>query len=129
MDVDAARELARKTAFLSQPAAYGEPTSRVEAIETHMSWVFLTDTRAYKLKKPFSTAESARPSLELRKERCDEEVRLNRRLTENVYLGLSPLLEAPGGYRLSTELLQPDDAPPENVADWLVTMVRLPGEL
>ena len=35
-----------------QPSAYPEPTPHVERVETHMSWVFLTDRHAYKLKKP-----------------------------------------------------------------------------
>ena len=65
--------------FLNQPAAYTERPKRVEQIETHISWVFLTDRFAYKLKKPvrydfldFRTAEQRRAA-------CEEEVRLNRR--------------------------------------------------
>ena len=33
--------------FLNQPGSYPEPTGRVEPVETHMSWVFLTDDYAY----------------------------------------------------------------------------------
>ena len=72
--------------FLSQPAAYAERPERVEKIETHISWVFLTNRFAYKLKKPvrydfldFSTAE-------LRRAACEEEVRLNRRLAPDISL-------------------------------------------
>jgi len=32
--------LAAKLDFLRQPGAYAEATSRVDAVETHMSWVF-----------------------------------------------------------------------------------------
>jgi aminoglycoside phosphotransferase family enzyme len=46
--------LESKVAFLRQPTSFQEPTYRVESIETHMSWVFLTDRHAYKLKKPVS---------------------------------------------------------------------------
>jgi hypothetical protein len=44
--------LAEKIRFLSRPSSYSERPDRVEVIETHFSWVFLTATRAYKLKKP-----------------------------------------------------------------------------
>ncbi|MHB1438332.1 MAG: hypothetical protein ACYCVX_12445, partial [Thiobacillus sp.] len=47
-----ATSLETKLDFLGRPAAYPEAPLRVEAVETHMSWVFLTDTHAYKLKKP-----------------------------------------------------------------------------
>jgi aminoglycoside phosphotransferase family enzyme len=38
--------------FLGSPAAYAARSSCVERIETHFSWVFLTDHYVYKLKKP-----------------------------------------------------------------------------
>jgi aminoglycoside phosphotransferase family enzyme len=37
---------------LQDPASYPEPTTAVEVRETHISWVFLTDGYAYKIKKP-----------------------------------------------------------------------------
>ena len=45
-------------AALRLPASYPDAVSQVEAIETHMSWVFLTDAHAWKLKKPIRTARS-----------------------------------------------------------------------
>ena len=44
--------IADKVRFLSRPDSYPEHPRQVEVIETHFSWVFLTETRAYKLKKP-----------------------------------------------------------------------------
>jgi hypothetical protein len=41
-----------KVVFLSRPESYPTTPRRVEVVETHMSWVFLTDCHAYKLKKP-----------------------------------------------------------------------------
>ena len=38
--------LEAKVGFLGQPDAYPEATAQVDAVETHMSWVFLTDTHA-----------------------------------------------------------------------------------
>ncbi|HJS06961.1 MAG TPA: hypothetical protein VJ809_04850, partial [Pirellulales bacterium] len=37
---------------LLSPAAYPPPVERVEVVETHISWVFLTGQFAYKVKKP-----------------------------------------------------------------------------
>lgn len=72
--------------FLKDPASYPEPTTHVELIETHISWVFLTNHFAYKLKKPvqFQFLDFSQP--DARRLACEEEVRLNRRLTHNVYL-------------------------------------------
>ena len=44
--------LPEKIRFLRTPASYPVRTSSVETRETHLSWVFLTEQRAYKLKKP-----------------------------------------------------------------------------
>jgi aminoglycoside phosphotransferase family enzyme len=83
-----------------------------------MAWVFLTDTQAWKLKKPvrydyldFSTPEARRGD-------CEEEVRLNHRLAPNVYYGVVPLtINTQGDLQL--------DGRGEAI-DWLVRMRRLP---
>ncbi|MFM7267183.1 MAG: bifunctional aminoglycoside phosphotransferase/ATP-binding protein [Cyanobium sp.] len=71
---------------LLQPEAYAHPVDSVRLLETHISWVFLTGSYAYKVKKPvcfgfvdFSTAERRRHC-------CAEELRLNRRLAPELYL-------------------------------------------
>jgi len=113
-------ELAAKVAFLSQPESYPDPTGPVEAIETHMSWVFLTDRHAWKLKKPVRYDYLDFSTEALRREHCIEEVRLNRRLTHGVYLDTVPLTQDDvGRLRLG---------PGGTVVDWLVRMLRLPRE-
>jgi len=109
-----------KLAFLQDPAAYPEQTTHVELVETHMSWVLLLDARVYKLKKPVRRP----PLLDLssaaaRRRNCEAEVRLNRRLAPQIYLGVVPLTRhrsrlALGGH--GREI------------DWLVKMRRLPAE-
>lgn len=111
--------LETKVAFLRRPGSYPEGTGGVEDVETHMSWVFLTDTRAYKLKKPVAYDYLDFRTLAARKRSCEAEVRLNRRLTHNVYLGTTPLMLAPDG-RLALGV-------PGEAIDWLVTMRRLPA--
>ncbi len=109
--------LERKVLALSSPQTYPQPTSRVSWIETHFAWVFLTDDFAYKMKKPVVLGAMDLGLLEMRARNCAEEVRLNRRLAPDVYLGVLPLtLERDG--RLAVD----GDG---SVADWLVKMRRL----
>ena len=84
--------LADKVNFLS--AIGGHPSERpevVEARQTHMSRVFLTDHFAYKLKKPVRQARVNIRALEARRRNCLTEIRLNRRLAPDVYLAMKPL--------------------------------------
>ena len=47
--------LAAIVSALRDVRTYPEGVQQLEAIETHRSWVFLTETHAYKLKKPVRT--------------------------------------------------------------------------
>lgn len=112
--------LHEKVAFLRRARAYADPVDRVDAIETHMSWVFLANGWAYKLKKParhqfldFSTREARRLD-------CEEEVRLNRRLASDIYVGVVPLSwDQEEGLQLEGT---------GRPVEWLVKMRRLPAE-
>ena len=72
---------------MAEPGFYPGPPGGVEVHETHISWVFLTDDRAFKLRKavvfPFLDYGTA----ERRRHMCEEEVRLGRRLAPELYLG------------------------------------------
>jgi uncharacterized protein len=94
-------DLSLLIAALSRPSAYPatdwEGTAadrrRVEVIQTHISVVFLTPRRVYKLKKPLRLwGLLDYSSRELRCHWCEEEVRLNRRLAPDLYLGVTRLL-------------------------------------
>lgn len=111
--------LEAKLAFLRQPGSYHEQACRVEAIETHMSWVFLTEDHAYKLKKPVQYGLLDFSTLEARRHFCEEELRLNRRLAPNVYLDTVPLV-------VNNQHLEL--AGPGTIVDWLVKMRRLPAQ-
>lgn len=118
--------LESKVAFLRQPMSFPDRPYRVEAIETHMSWVFLTEKYAYKLKKPVcQEALDFRP-IEARRHYCEEEVRLNRRLAADVYLGVVAMsINTRGHLRLCERDIHSEG---ETIVDWLVQMRRLPAE-
>jgi aminoglycoside phosphotransferase family enzyme len=85
-----------------------------------MSWVFLTERHAYKLKKPVRTDFLDYGSIAARGRHCEAEVGLNRRLAANVYLGTVRLVANPAGaLQLGGE---------GRLVDWLVKMRRLPVE-
>lgn len=109
-----------KVRFLSAPGSYPGPTSHVVIKETHMSWVFLTDDRAYKLKKPVRRPGLDFGTVAAREANCRAEVRLNRRLAPQVYIGVATLARAADG-RLSV-------GGEDETVDWLVVMRRLPAD-
>lgn len=90
----------------------------VELRETSMAWVFLTPDHVYKMKRPVHRRFFDFRSLEARHHACDEELRLNRRLAPDVYLGLSRLTRTAAG---AVTL----DGTGETV-EWFVRMRRLP---
>jgi aminoglycoside phosphotransferase family enzyme len=112
--------LHEKVAFLRRAEAYAEPVDRVDAVETHMSWVFLANGWAYKLKKPARSPFLDFSTREARRLDCEEEVRLNRRLARDIYVGAVPLTwDQHEGLQL-----EGTGCP----VDWLVKMRRLPAE-
>ncbi|MBZ5556196.1 MAG: hypothetical protein LAO77_02865 [Acidobacteriia bacterium] len=117
---DVTVSLESTVAFLRRADAYSEAPGEVVAIQTHMSWVFLTGAHAYKLKKPIQFNSVDFRTADARRRNCEEEVRLNRRLASAVYLGVVALTLDPGG-RLA---LDGAGTP----VDWLVKMRQLPAE-
>ena len=108
-----------KVAFLSWPESYPDCVKSVESKQTHMSWVFLTEAHAWKLKKPVRSDYLDFSTSEARRRDCEKEVRLNRRLTLDVYRSVVPLTVD----RKSNLKLGGQGEP----VDWLVCMRRLPS--
>ncbi|MCH8072378.1 MAG: AAA family ATPase [Proteobacteria bacterium] len=76
---------------LMNPAAFKHAVSSVELIETHISWVILTDEFVYKIKKPIVLAFLDFRDLERRKFYCEEEIRLNQPWAPDIYLDVVPI--------------------------------------
>jgi len=86
--------------FLSEPASYPHRPPGVEVVQTHISAIFLAGHLVYKVKKPVNLGFLDFTTLELRRHFCQEEVRLNRRLCPEVYLGVEAIGRTNGGLAL-----------------------------
>ncbi len=83
-----AHAIEQVTAALGRPQTYGHRPASVEVRETHISWVFLAGELVYKLKKPVVLDFLDYGTAERRRKMCQEEVRLNRRLAPDLYIGV-----------------------------------------
>jgi aminoglycoside phosphotransferase family enzyme/predicted kinase len=128
---------------LRRPEAYPWRPPTVELIETHISWVFLAGERVVKVKRPVQYGFVDHRAVEQRRHSCEEEVRLNRRLTDGVYLSVVPITRSDAGLevdgsgepvewatlmrrlpadRMLDALIAADAAPPD-LADWLAAVL------
>jgi uncharacterized protein len=104
---------------LQDPSAYPVQTRTVELIQTHVSWLFLTDTHVFKLKKPVNFGFLDFSTLDLRRFYCLEELRLNRRLCPDIYEQVIALRETDAGAAFSGD---------GKVIEYAVMMKRLPAD-
>lgn len=105
-------------AALAQPGAYPWQPAAVELVETHVSWVFLAGDRVVKVKRPVVYPFVDFRDLASRHRSCQEEVRLNRRLADDVYLDVVPIVQTAGGVRVGGE---------GEPVEWATLMRRLPA--
>ena len=105
---------------LLQPEVYPEPTSRVEFLQTYISYIFLTDRYAYKIKKPVNFGYLDFSSLRTRHYYLEQELVLNRRLAPEMYLAVLPVVRHRGGFRIGGK---------GQVVEYALQMRRLPQHL
>jgi aminoglycoside phosphotransferase family enzyme/predicted kinase len=103
---------------LLKPDAYPEDVTGVELVQTHVSYIFLTDRYAYKIKKPVDFGFLNFSTIDRRRFYCNEEVRLNRRLCPDIYEGVVELYETPSGAAFHGT---------GSIIDYAVKMKRLPA--
>jgi len=106
-------------AALLDPAAYPEATSQVELVQTHISWVFLTDRFAYKMKKPVDLGFLDFTTLRRRHYYLKQELSLNRRLCPEIYLEVEPVTRSRSGVQVGGQ---------GHPLEYILKMVRLPQE-
>ncbi len=105
---------------LLNPASLPDPTSEVSLIQTHISLVFVADSFVYKIKKPVDFGFLDFSTLDKRRLFCAEEVRLNQRLSRDIYLGVVPVTLENGVHRIGAEGGRP--------VEFAVRMRRIPDE-
>ncbi len=94
-------------------------TKTFKILQTHISYVLITDEFVYKIKKPVNFGFLDFTTLEKRKFYCEREVELNRRLCGDLYIGVVPISKTDRGYQIEGE---------GEPVEYAVKMKRLPEE-
>src|SRR5215208_1367586 len=97
--------------------ATGELIRPEDVVETQISRVLLTETRAFKVRKPVRTSFLDYGTPASRLHMCQEELRLGRRLAPSIYRGVRSIATTAEGYRLGA-------AEDPDAADYAVEMRR-----
>ncbi len=91
----------------------------LKVIQTHISYVFITDKWVYKIKKPVNFGFLDFTTLEKRKYFCEKEVELNKRLCPDLYLGVVPIIKEGKIFKIEGK---------GEPVEYAVKMKRLPEE-
>jgi aminoglycoside phosphotransferase family enzyme/predicted kinase len=105
---------------LATAAFYPHQPRSVQHVQTHISHVFLAGPYVFKLKKAVRFSFLDFSTRELRQHFCEEELRLNRRLSPAIYLDVLPIVR-----RLDGALALGGDG---EILDHVLRMRRLPSE-
>jgi aminoglycoside phosphotransferase family enzyme len=81
-------------AALLTPDAYPQDAGKIELIQTHISFVFLTKNYVYKVKKAVNFGFLDFSTLDKRYAYCKKELELNRRLCPEIYLEVVPITKS-----------------------------------
>jgi aminoglycoside phosphotransferase family enzyme len=104
---------------LKSPQIYPDSPSQIRIVETHISYLFFTGKYVYKVKKPVDFGFLDFTTLEKRKFFCQQEVKLNSRLSPDVYLGVEEIREENGRISLGGQ---------GKTIEYSVKMKELPSE-
>ncbi|MBW2029339.1 MAG: phosphotransferase [Deltaproteobacteria bacterium] len=103
---------------LQNPLYLPDKTARVTLVQTHISLVFMGDDFVYKVKKPVNFGFLDFSTLEKRRHFCYQEVRLNKRLCQGIYLDVLPVLFNGTHHRIGQGKGE--------IVDYAVRMKRIP---
>jgi aminoglycoside phosphotransferase family enzyme len=76
---------------LKNPNAYENNPKKIDLIQTHISFIFLTDRFVYKIKKAVEFGFLDFGTLEKRRKFCKKELEINRELCKDMYLEVVPI--------------------------------------
>lgn len=88
--------------LLFKPSFWGKYCRKVNLIQTHTSWVFLTGKYAYKIKKPVFFGFLDYTTLSSRKHFCEEEFRINQILAPDIYYAVIPITKTGNRIQLAS---------------------------
>ena len=101
----------------SQVGPQTEP--QIEMVETYISYIFFTGRHVYKVKKPVDYGFLDFTTLEKRRYYCNQEVKLNRRISPEVYLGVVEIRKRDSCYSVEG---------PGETLEYAVKMRQLPKD-
>ena len=105
---------------LLDPRVYPDRPKKVDLVQTHISALFLTGSHVYKIKKPVNFGFLDFTTLEKRKFYCQQEVDLNRRLSPELYLGVTEIRSHQGSIAIGPG--------PGEILEYAVLMKQLPPD-
>lgn len=120
---------------LQNQTLYTHAVSGFQIIETHLSWVILTGSFAYKIKKPLNLGFQDFTTLEKRKKYCELEVELNKRLAPQLYIGTVAITGSPADPHFNGEgevieyAVKMHQFPQDNLLSHLVVKKQLTKEI
>lgn len=107
---------------LKNPAIYPGQPKAIKIIQTHISFVTLTGEHVYKIKKPVNFGFLDFTTLEKRKYFCEEELRLNQRLSPELYIEVVPIREDEENGNISIATIN------GKIIDYALKMKEVPQE-
>ncbi|MGC8676714.1 MAG: gluconokinase [Hydrogenobaculum sp.] len=104
---------------MSEVVFYLKDKLKGELIQTHSSFVIITDDVVYKIKKPVNFGFLDYSTLEKRKLYSYKELEINKRLCSDIYIDVLPISKIDDGYEFSDK----------NIVEYALKMKRVNDEL
>ncbi len=104
---------------MSEVVFYLKDKLKGELVQTHSSFVILTDKFVYKIKKPVNFGFLDYSTLEKRKLYTYKELEINKRLCADIYIEVLPVSKTDDGYEFSDK----------NIVEYALKMKRVKDEL
>ena len=106
---------------LLNPALLPDKTKKVSLVQTHISMVLVADEFVYKIKKPVNFGFLDFSTLAKREYYCHQELRLNQRLSRDIYLEVLPVTYDGRHYRMGKGRGE--------IVEYAVKMKKIPDEV
>ena len=112
-------DLSQLVSQMQQPDFYPHAVEKIELVQTHASYVFLTGDFAYKVKKNVDFGFLNYSTLAKRKFFLETELRLNQKIAPELYLEVLPISDRHDRFILDSS---------ENIVEYTLKMCQFPQE-